>query len=91
VTPMPTSSPLRLSMQRSPARVLGLAAGAGFIMGGGLRSRAGFALGTIVGRALAGTLAVNAIEAVLNQDGRKYRTPARRARRGPRGSATHGR
>ncbi len=50
-----------------------LSAGAGFVFGGGLRSRLGLALGMVIGRTLAGTVVVNAIEGFSDQNGRRHR------------------
>jgi hypothetical protein len=56
--------------QRRPLRAISLAAGTGFMLGGGLRSRLGLALGMVIGRTLAGTVVVNAIEGLSDQNGR---------------------
>lgn len=40
------------------------------MLGGGLRSRLGIALGLVIGRSLAGTIVVNAIKVVADQNGR---------------------
>jgi hypothetical protein len=43
------------------------------MFGGGLRSRLGIALGMVIGRALAGRVTVNALEALSDQNGRQHR------------------
>jgi hypothetical protein len=56
------------SVRQQPLRALTLSAGAGFLFGGGLRSRAGLALGMLIGRSFAGTALINAIEALSDRD-----------------------
>lgn len=41
------------------------------MLGGGLRSRLGLALGMVIGRTLAGPVVVNAIEGLSDQNGRR--------------------
>jgi hypothetical protein len=64
---------LTASIRQRPLRSLMISAGAGFLLGGGLRSRLGLALGLFVGRSFAGTAVVNAIQALADQNGRQYR------------------
>src|SRR5690348_13125544 len=72
---------LKLSVCRRPLRALAIFGGIGFVVGGGLRSRLGLGLGLFVGRNLAGTAVVNAIETLAEQNGRQYRPNQRRVRR----------
>lgn len=72
---------LTLNIRRYPVRALTLSAGAGFMLGGGLRSRLGLALGLMIGRTLAGTVVVNAIESISDENGRNHRHHSKRARR----------
>jgi|SRR5580704_13905009 hypothetical protein len=67
---------LAMKVKERPLRALTLSAGAGFVLGGGLRSRMGLALGLFIGRSFAGTALVNAIEALSDQsdqNGRQHR------------------
>src|ERR1700747_3022986 len=73
---------LESSIRDRPPRALALSAGAGFVCGGGLRSRVGLALGMFIGRSFAGTALINAIEALSEHNGRRYRAHQRRAGRG---------
>jgi hypothetical protein len=73
---------MAFNIRRRPLRALTLSAGAGFMLGGGLRTRLGVALGLFLGRTFAGNALVNAIEAVANQNGRQYRANQKRAGRG---------
>jgi hypothetical protein len=70
------------NIRRRPLRALTLAAGAGFMLGGGLRTRLGVALGLFLGRTFAGNALVNAIETVANQNGRQHRANQKRVGRG---------
>jgi hypothetical protein len=65
------------SIRRRPLRAIVLSSGLGFMLGGGLRTRMGVALGLFLGRTLAGTALVNAIEAVAGQNGRQHRSNQR--------------
>src|SRR5512146_889146 len=84
--PRPAASDLdRLesSIRARPLSALTLSAGAGFILGGGLRSRLGFALGLFIGRSLAGIALTNAIEALADQNGKQRQSNRERTGRGP--------
>ena len=70
----PALDPLADSIRQQPWRALALSAGAGFVLGGGLRSRQGLALAFFLGRSFAGTALVNAMEALSGQNGRRHRT-----------------
>jgi hypothetical protein len=59
-------------IQRRPLYALTLSAGAGFMLGGGLRSRLGLALGLLIGRTLASLVVVSVIEAASDQNGKRY-------------------
>ncbi len=61
------------SIRRRPLRALTLSAGAGFMLGGGLRTRLGVALGLFLGRTFAGNALINVIEAAENQSERGCR------------------
>jgi hypothetical protein len=79
---------LASSVRQQPLRALTLSAGAGFLFGGGLRSRAGLALGMFIGRSFAGTALINAIEALSEHNGRQHRAHQRGAGRGAAKSAS---
>jgi hypothetical protein len=67
------------SIRRRPLRALTLSAGAGFMFGGGLRTRLGIALGLFLGRTFTGNALVNVIEAAASQNGRQHRANQKRA------------
>lgn len=72
----PTSPDLDLLVSRvrqRPLRALTFSAGVGFVVGGGLRSRLGLALGISIGRMFAGTALINTIEAFSEHNGRQHR------------------
>jgi hypothetical protein len=73
---------LALTVRQRPLRALAFSAGAGFLLGGGLRSRLGLALGMFIGRSFTGTALITAIEALSEQNGRQHRANQRRAGRG---------
>jgi len=72
-SPPPDLDQLARYAQRRPLRALSLAVGAGFMLGGGLRSRLGLALGMVIGRTLAGTVVVNVIEGLSGENGGLHR------------------
>jgi hypothetical protein len=49
------------------------------MLGGGLRTRLGVALGLFLGRTFAGNALVNVIEAAASQNGRQHRANQKRA------------
>ena len=78
----PDFDQMTVNIRRRPLRALTLSAGAGFMLGGGLRTRLGVALGLFLGRTFAGTALVNAVDAMANDNGRQHRANQKRAGRG---------
>src|SRR6516164_8446380 len=77
---------LKRSIEANPLSALAIAAGAGFVFGGGLRSPLGRALLAFAGRKLAQELMLSAIATLSNGSDRRNLKTSGSARRGRNGS-----
>src|SRR5215467_48361 len=77
---------LERSIEANPLSALAIAAGAGFLIGGGLRNRLGRALLAFAGRKVAKELMLSAIATSIDGSSRRNLKTSGSARRGRNGS-----
>src|SRR5215469_3039690 len=77
---------LEHSIEENPLSALAIAAGAGFVLGGGLRNRLGLALLAFAGRRVARELMLSAIETSVHGFSRRNFKTSGSARGGRNGS-----
>src|SRR5215469_17145954 len=75
------------AIDRRPLAALGIGAGAGFLVGGGLRSRLGVTAMLFAGRMMARELMLNAMTRSIGSHGRRNNKTSGTARRGRTGSS----